>query len=53
MQARKKYGQAGVTVVIVRDDLIKEPMPHTPTLYNYKVEAENKSFYNTPPTYSW
>jgi phosphoserine aminotransferase len=51
--AQKNIGQAGITVVIIRDDLIKEPLPYTPTLYNYKVEAENKSFYNTPPTYSW
>lgn len=51
--AQKNIGQAGITVVIVRDDLIQEPLPHTPTLYMYKVHAENKSFYNTPPTYAW
>jgi phosphoserine aminotransferase len=33
--------------------LLKDPLPSTPILYNYKVEAENKSFYNTPPTFSW
>ena len=51
--AQKNIGQAGITVAIIRDDLLVEPMPHTPTLYTYKVQAENKSFYNTPPTYSW
>lgn len=51
--AQKNMGQAGITVVIVRDDLIHEPAPRTPTLYSYKVHAEHHSFYNTPPTYSW
>ena len=51
--AQKNLGQAGVTVVIIHDDLVSEPLPGTPTLYSYKVQAENKSFYNTPPTYSW
>ena len=51
--AQKNIGQAGITVAIIRKDLIQDPLPFTPTLYNYKVEAENKSFYNTPPTYSW
>lgn len=51
--AQKNIGQAGITVVIVRDDLIKEPTPHSPTLYQYKLHAEHKSFYNTPPTYAW
>ncbi|HSW92967.1 MAG TPA: 3-phosphoserine/phosphohydroxythreonine transaminase [Gammaproteobacteria bacterium] len=51
--AQKNLGQAGITVVIVRDDLIQEPLPGTPTLYSYKVAADNHSFYNTPPTYAW
>jgi phosphoserine aminotransferase len=51
--AQKNIGQAGITVAIIRDDLLKDAMPHTPTLYTYKVQAENKSFYNTPPTFSW
>lgn len=51
--AQKNLGQAGITLVIIRDDLIKEPLPGTPMLYQYHVQAENKSFYNTPPTYSW
>lgn len=51
--AQKNIGQAGITVVIIRDDLIREPLPLTPTLYQYKIHAEHHSFYNTPPTYSW
>src|SRR3990167_556209 len=51
--AQKNMGQAGITVVIIRDDLLQEPLSGTPTLYSYKVNAENKSFYNTPPTYAW
>ncbi|EKD55500.1 MAG: hypothetical protein ACD_60C00004G0010 [uncultured bacterium] len=51
--AQKNIGQAGIHVVIIRDDLIKEALPNTPALYSYKVQAENKSFYNTPPTYAW
>lgn len=51
--AQKNIGQAGIAIVIVRDDLIQDPPPATPTLYSYKIHAENHSFYNTPPTYSW
>lgn len=51
--AQKNIGQAGITVVIIRDDLIQDPLPHTPSLYSYKLHAEHNSFYNTPPTYSW
>lgn len=51
--AQKNMGHAGISVVIIRDDLIREPLPNTPTLYTYQVYAENKSLYNTPPTYSW
>lgn len=51
--AQKNVGQAGITIVIIRKDLIQEPHPFTPSLYSYKLQAENHSFYNTPPTYSW
>lgn len=51
--AQKNIGQAGLNVVIIREDLIKEPLPNTPTLYTYQIQAEQHSFYNTPPTYSW
>jgi phosphoserine aminotransferase len=51
--AQKNMGQAGVTVAIVRKDLIRDPVFLTPSLYQYKLQADNHSFYNTPPTYSW
>jgi phosphoserine aminotransferase len=51
--AQKNIGPAGLTVVIVRDDLIGEPRPGAPTMFDYRVHAENGSMYNTPPTYAW
>jgi phosphoserine aminotransferase len=51
--AQKNLGQAGISVAIIREDLLKEPLPETPVLYNYKLEAENGSLYNTPATYAW
>jgi phosphoserine aminotransferase len=51
--AQKNLGMAGISVAIIREDLIKEPSPATPILYNYKIEAENTSLYNTPATYNW
>ena len=51
--AQKNLGQAGITIVIIRDDLIQEPLARTPTLYHYQLHREHQSFYNTPPTYSW
>lgn len=51
--AQKNIGHAGITVVIIREDLVQEPLPKTPTLYKYQTHAEHHSFYNTPPTYSW
>ncbi len=51
--AQKNVGQAGITIAIIRDDLLRDALPFTPTLYSYKINAENKSFYNTPPTYAW
>lgn len=50
--AQKNMGPAGLAVVIVRDDLIGNSMPTTPTVFDYKVQAENDSMYNTPPTYA-
>jgi len=50
--AQKNIGPAGLTIVIVREDLIGETLPGTPTMFNYKVHADNESMYNTPPTYS-
>lgn len=49
--AQKNIGPAGVTVVVIRKDLIGHAMDITPTMFNYKTHAEEKSLYNTPPTY--
>lgn len=50
--AQKNMGPAGVTVVIIRDDLITGAIDGTPTMLDYKIHAENGSMYNTPPTYA-
>lgn len=50
--AQKNMGPAGLTVVIIRKDLIGEPREGTPTMFTYKIHAENGSMYNTPPTYA-
>lgn len=50
--AQKNIGPAGLTVVIIRDDLIGHAMDITPTMLNYKTHAEEGSMYNTPPTYA-
>jgi phosphoserine aminotransferase len=49
--AQKNIGPAGVTVVIIREDLIGHCMAGAPTMLDYKTHAENDSMYNTPPTY--
>lgn len=49
--AQKNMGPAGVTVVIVREDLIGNAMDMTPTMLNYETHAKNGSMFNTPPTY--
>jgi len=51
--AQKNIGPAGLTLVIVRDDLIGSPMANMPAMYDYKIHADNGSMYNTPPTYGW
>ena len=50
--AQKNIGPAGVTIVIVRDDLIGQALPITPSAFDYKQQADNDSMYNTPPTYA-
>ncbi len=51
--AQKNIGPAGLTVVIVREDLIGHAAPGTPVMFDYKIHADNESMYNTPPTYAW
>ena len=50
--AQKNIGPAGLTIVIVREDLIGNALPITPSAFDYKQQADNDSMYNTPPTYS-
>ena len=49
--AQKNIGPAGLTLVIVRDDLLGHAMPHCPSAFDYRIVADNLSMYNTPPTY--
>ena len=49
---QKNIGPAGVVIVIIREDLIREEvLPGTPTMLRYKTHADNDSLYNTPPAY--
>ena len=50
--AQKNLGPAGVTLVIVREDLLGEVLDGTPTMLDYNIHAANGSMYNTPPTYA-
>ena len=50
--AQKNFGPAGVTVAIIREDLIGRAREGTPTMLDYKTHADNGSMFNTPPTYA-
>ena len=50
--AQKNIGPAGLTIVIVREDLIGQALATTPAIFDYKVQAEADSMHNTPPTYA-
>jgi len=51
--AQKNIGPAGLTVVIVRKDLVGATLDGTPSMFDYKAHADNGSMLNTPPTFSW
>lgn len=52
--AQKNMGLAGLTIVIVHDDLLKRsPLPTTPSYLQYALHAKERSFINTPPTFAW
>ena len=51
--AQKNIGPAGLTIVIVRDDLIGDVIKGTPAMMDYAIQSNADSMYNTPPTYSW
>jgi phosphoserine aminotransferase len=50
--AQKNIGPAGLTIVIVREDLLGQALPYTPDVFNYAVQGKADSMYNTPPTYA-
>jgi phosphoserine aminotransferase len=50
--AQKNLGPAGLTLVIVREDLLGHALPACPSAFDYKLLAANQSMYNTPPTYA-
>ena len=50
--AQKNLGPSGVTVVIIRDDLVEKSKTDIPTMMQYKIHVEKDSLFNTPPTYS-
>ncbi|MDF7647975.1 3-phosphoserine/phosphohydroxythreonine transaminase [Pantoea sp. Acro-805] len=51
--AQKNIGPAGLTLVVVREDLLGKAQRHVPSILDYKVLAENESMFNTPPTFAW
>ncbi|MES9990429.1 MAG: 3-phosphoserine/phosphohydroxythreonine transaminase [Candidatus Thiodiazotropha sp.] len=51
--AQKNIGPAGLTLVIVREDLIGNAIDNTPAMLQYTTHSDNGSMYNTPPTYGW
>lgn len=50
--AQKNIGPAGLTIVIVREDLLGHALPVCPSAFDYRIVADNGSMYNTPPTYA-
>ena len=52
--AQKNIGMAGLTIVIIREDLLnRNPLPATPSFLNYALHAKRNSLWNTPPTFAW
>ncbi|KGQ70831.1 3-phosphoserine/phosphohydroxythreonine aminotransferase [Chelonobacter oris] len=51
--AQKNLGPAGITIVIVREDLIGHARKETPSIWNYEVQSKSDSMINTPPTFAW
>ena len=51
--AQKNISAAGLTIVIIRDDLLNYALPFTPTIFTYKTHAEANSLFNTPPVFAW
>ena len=50
--AQKNIGPAGLTIIIIRKDLLNRIVPDLPSMFSYAVQADNQSMFNTPPTYA-
>ena len=51
--AQKNIGAAGVTIIVVREDLLGRAHALTPCVFDYAIAAKNDSMFNTPPTFAW
>ena len=51
--AQKNIGPSGITIVIIREDLLDKAAPNTPKALNYSLQAAQDSMLNTPPTFAW
>ena len=51
--AQKNIGPSGLTLVVVREDLLGRTREETPSVFNYKLTADEGSLLNTPPTFAW
>lgn len=51
--AQKNAGPAGISLVIIHEDLLGKALPITPSMFNYTLHAQANSIYNTPPTFAW
>lgn len=51
--AQKNIGPSGLSVVIVREDLLGQARKQTPSIFDYQLQAEQGSMFNTPPTFAW
>ena len=51
--AQKNMGISGLTIVIVREDLLGQALSNQPILFDYSIQAQNNSMFNTPCTFAW
>ena len=51
--AQKNFAPAGLTVAVIREDLLGRARPDVPFLYDFKLQAEHDSMFNTPPVFNW
>ncbi len=51
--AQKNIGPSGLSIVIVREDLMGNALPMTPSIFDYQLTSDNDSMFNTPPTFAW